>query len=532
MAITRTAAIVTASRAALGSGLLVLPFVFRVTGPGLAVSLLFACVLLAVTSLNMVVRVALYRGVHSLPTLARVAFGKVGEVTTVVSVCLYTAGCLVGILAMLGDVVPRVVHLVADMLPAAARPADDGSLMLLCTDRALILLVSAVGAAYLGSFDSVVSLGRLSSFSLYANLAFCLLLGYDALLHPDPRVHVEQLTVAHPRVFLREFPIISTSFVTHHMILPIVHSMAEEQQRKGSSVVIAAAQAIVGVFCGAVGTFGFLIGRGAHQSVLQDVHVEGFASLGVLCMFTSSLLFSAPMNIYPARDNLLALMSTSPHHHRLRASATGRLVFAAVFAGLCCYVAIIARNLDAMFGIIGSAFGTMIAYVIPAALYAQLAWEVAGSGDAHGAAAVASANDAAAEAAIAAADDLDVAAHKAPAISPRQRGSSAEAAEMADAAGDMVSGGGGDGGAGGGGGAAAGTSGIEPWRLKRKTSYMPGDTSSTPSKRLRKVMLLRTPSMVPGHNNLYGSTMLFTYAQLLFGLFIVVFSPLAIYFGW
>ncbi|PRW56400.1 divinyl chlorophyllide a 8-vinyl- chloroplastic [Chlorella sorokiniana] len=362
--------------AVLSNCVLGFPFCFKMCGMGLALLLVLVTLAAAELSMRLLLMSAQLTGKRSYDELARHAYGRVGNFAVHACIVAMNVGSVVSYLLILTDTVSGVAGTV---IPPGAEPSRH-IMLALCTFAGCLPVALFVKSAQL--------LNAVNNVSMAFLLLFCAVI---ALLPFSPTPGSGQLHWWRWEGMLVAFPIVSYGFTAHQYLFQIYPSSQKPSLKKMTAAMQRgmALSALVYVAVGACGYSAF--GSRTSGDVLRNfggagasgmrLHAEKLLKYG----FGVSLLGAVPLTLYPLHDTFapwLALCSPQYSAAAKAAEAKGhsavqlsQLQDSMLTAGIMAAsysLAVLLPNVEFVFGLAGSTASTLMAFILPAAIFLRV----------------------------------------------------------------------------------------------------------------------------------------------------------------
>ncbi|PSC69840.1 divinyl chlorophyllide a 8-vinyl-chloroplastic isoform A [Micractinium conductrix] len=362
--------------AVLGAGVLGFPFCFRVCGLGLAVLLVLVTLAAAELSMRLLLIASQLTGRRSYEELARHVFGRPGQFAVDSCVVAMNVGSVVAYLNILTDTVSTVAGTV---IPPGAEPSRNMMLGLVALGGCLPVALFVRSPQLLAAVNSV---------SMVFLLFFCCIL---AMLPFSPTPNTGILAWWRWEGVLVAFPIVSYGFTAHQYLFQIYPASQRPSMRKMTTAVqrgmLLSAAIYVAVGAGGYTAFGTrtsgdvlrnLGGMGAHGMRLTAERVLKYG-------FGLSLLGVIPLTVIPLHNTFAPWLALCSPAYRAAAAKQvdagvsvppaavlsplqGSLLTTAILGGSCA-LAVALPNVEYVFGLAGSTASTLLAFILPAAIF-------------------------------------------------------------------------------------------------------------------------------------------------------------------
>ena len=280
--------------AAIGGGILCLPYVFSLVGVGMGILLLCIAAVLAYISILMLLLCAQRSGQFSYGRL--VSFSTelhyAGPFLDIVSI-LFSTGVIIAYFVFLGDFVPSVLHVLGLSAPRTA-----------CI---LICCVLATPLALPAKLSALQYLTPISTFSLLMTAA---VVAYRAPYMRDqlePSVAELDVFIFSKSVF-KAFAIVISSFICHTNVVSVAGELVKPTDERAEKIAVRAAlvQLVLYVLIGSSGYASF-------SKITQQNFLKGYSDsdpLITLCrvMLSFSIFFGLPLNANPTAKAVVNLV--------------------------------------------------------------------------------------------------------------------------------------------------------------------------------------------------------------------------------
>lgn len=372
----------TLANCAIGAGVLAIPYAVSELGYGLGGGVVFAAALLVVFTLIVLVRAGSTFGSSSYQGLVRDAFG--GKVAQGVSAVLiiYLFGSCVAYLIIIGDSYTKVMS-------AIAASSDDAWW---ASRRFAIAVVAALAVTPLSLLREMSRLAPASAIALFA-LAYTALAimakGFEKSAGDTAQAVAFKLDVSS----VSAVPIVVFAFQCHIQVLAIFAELSangaseqnvdydplderrerESEERRVSRMFTVIACAVGMCFVGylAVGEFAYISHPDVTSNVLNSYDKSDKAMLIATVLMGCSAVASFPVNHHAARaalDDLLASAFGWEQCAPGQAPANRHVSQTFGFVGLATIVSFMVKDLGKVFELIGATCGSLVMFIIPAAL--------------------------------------------------------------------------------------------------------------------------------------------------------------------
>lgn len=365
--------------AVLGAGVLGFPFCFKTCGLGLAILLVLVTLAAAELSMRLLLMSSQLTGKRSYEELARHSYGRLGQWAVDSCVIAMNVGSVVAYLNILTDTISSVAGTV---IPPGAEPSRN----------IMLGVVTMAGVLPVALFvRSGQLLSAVNSVSMVFLLFFCCII---ALLPFAPTVHTGALVWWRWEGVLVAFPIVSYGFTAHQYLFQIYPASQRPSLRK-MTVMVQRGMLLSAAIYMAVGACGYgAFGERTAGDVLRNLGASsgGAGAHGVRLQaervlkygFGVSLLGVIPLTVIPLHNTFkpwLALCSPVYGVAAKQAEAAG-LGLAGVqlsqvqesllttgILGISCALAVLLPNVEFVFGLAGSTASTLMAFILPAAIF-------------------------------------------------------------------------------------------------------------------------------------------------------------------
>lgn len=362
--------IFTLMSAAIGSGVLLLPYAFRLVGVPIGLlGLGFGAYCIA-QSLQFIMAVAHLTGCETYAGAVATVLGRRAG-TVLSSVMVGESFCVIAAwLKFLADLAPRLI------------PA-----IIIGETRERQMFFVACVAVLPCLFKDISVLSRVAIISPMSLVCVTVLIVGRACTGPSEEVFRGGANSAADTIDLlrsgtsgwREIPsmwsIVMNALVCHHMAVPVYRQMKAAQAYRVNKVVMRTVVTLVFLY-GLVGTCGFLMnGRDTPENILLAYNKPGDRT-AILAkgLVGISLLIAIPLNLNPARRQVLEFM---PRHWHLRAfiaAPLGHCVFTVLMVGGPAIMATLAPSVTSIVSLACGFSMVFWVFLVPAFMLLLLRW--------------------------------------------------------------------------------------------------------------------------------------------------------------
>lgn len=345
----------------IGSGVLGLPFAFKLSGLLLGNFFIFLVVILSIQSVKMIIVVEQAHRkpgvVSSYSSLARLSLGEWGVHLSDVMMVVNCFGAMTSYLIIIASFVNPIFSQTFNI------NLDDY--------RSYVILISLLVLIPLSSLKNMESLKYTS---VLAMVSICYLWGLvmyrgGESLSKDSFNDCQQFGCSRlgnfDTGFLRTIPIICFAFTCHMNVLPIFNELKDGSPAK-FQMISASAQGFCALVYAAVASFGYMTFYECTKSnILNTFPDDDIAVTIARAGMTMTVTFSFPVLAYPAVQTIETALKVSfsyPKH-------VGILI---VLVALAVIVAITVEDVSLIFGISGSVAGTMLSFILPGLFFIKL----------------------------------------------------------------------------------------------------------------------------------------------------------------
>ncbi|KAL4442083.1 hypothetical protein ABPG77_011344 [Micractinium sp. CCAP 211/92] len=365
--------------AVIGAGVLGFPFCFKTCGLGLAILLVLVTLAAAELSMRLLLMSSQLTSKRSYEDLARHSFGRLGQWAVDSCIIAMNVGSVVAYLNILTDTISSVAGTV---IPPGAEPSRNIMLGVVTMAGVLPVALFVRSAQLLSAVNSV---------SMVFLLFFCCII---ALLPFAPTVNTGTLVWWRWEGVLVAFPIVSYGFTAHQYLFQIYPASQRPSLRK-MTIMVQRGMLLSAAIYMAVGACGYgAFGERTSGDVLRNlgassggggVHGVRLQAERVLKYgFGVSLLGVIPLTVIPLHNTFkpwLALCSPAYGVAAKQAEAAGlgtagvqlsqlqESLLTTGILGVSWALAVLLPNVEFVFGLAGSTASTLMAFILPAAIF-------------------------------------------------------------------------------------------------------------------------------------------------------------------
>ena len=354
--------------AAIGGGILCLPYVMSQAGLINGSILLVVATFLAFVSMRMLLVSAARTGAQSYAQLFSMTCKSrfAGPFLDVVTI-LFGQGVVIAYFVFLGDFVPPVAAMI-------------GGLPIL-TDRAACIVICCVCAIPFAIPNKLSALQYITPISTLSLAITAIVVVYRT---EGIRSVSETPVTLDYAIFdlnlLKCFAIAISSFICHTNVVAVAGELVDPSDRRSTKIALRAAlvQLVLYLIISVCGYASF--GRSIAQNFIKNYPQDD--SLMTLCRILLSLtiFFGLPMNTNPTAKALVSLMTKNADHQSLTESLlppitprtnnnTLRITMGVLVLVLGATVSLYVPGIADVVGVLGGSFGTLIMLVFPATIY-------------------------------------------------------------------------------------------------------------------------------------------------------------------
>ena len=353
--------------AAIGGGILCLPYVMSQAGVANGSILLLIATSLAFVSMRMLLLSASRTGAQSYAQLlSMTSDSKYAAPFLDMVTILFGQGVVIAYFVFLGDFVPPVASVI-------------GGIPIL-TDRTACILICCICAIPFAIPNKLSALQYITPIStLSLAITACVVVIRTDQMRSSAEVPVELDYAIFDLNLLKCFAIVISSFICHTNVVAVAGELVEPSDRRSTKVALRAAlvQLILYLIISVCGYVSF--GRSIAQNFIKNYPEDD--PLITLCRILLSLtiFFGLPMNTNPTAKALVSLLCTrkentltesllppitprTPDNYLRIAMGMGVLIIGAV-------ISLFVPGIADVVSILGGSFGTLIMLVFPAMIY-------------------------------------------------------------------------------------------------------------------------------------------------------------------
>eukprot|EP00474_Spongospora_subterranea_P002232 CRZ02690.1 hypothetical protein [Spongospora subterranea] len=346
------------SSAALGAGILSVPYAFRESGFILGIGLMVLSAAVTIYSINLLVCCRDETRLSSYEDLSVYCFGKRLSMIVDLSIILFCFGCGVAYIVATHDILAPIIR---HQFPDHPLLHNKGLIMSVSVTAIMfpLSLVEKMSSLRFSSLLGVLSISYLVFAIVYDSAVGILSHGLPPLMHYAIRPGWS--------VF-RALSIIMFAFTCQVNVFSIYTELQRPSIRRIRKVV-RRSTSITSVFYLLVGLFGFL--KNLDQTspdILYNYNLLQQPIIGVAQVAMGvTLALAFPFNIYPCRFTIEMSLFPDAKPSRVRFHF---LTFAIVYLSL--LVAIFAPSLDKVFSLLGSTTSSVVSFILPALFYLHI----------------------------------------------------------------------------------------------------------------------------------------------------------------
>lgn len=338
----------------LGAGVLGMPFALQEAGFFFGIFLILFLGILTDYSVNLLIRFGKEHGCVSYPQLAEKALGRPGYFLPPVFMFLFTVGAMVSYLIIIGD----ALTMVADSFW--------GDVPLLTSRHFIIASTSLLVMLPLSLYKNVAKLGKFSAAAMVALLYIAIVVVVNAITTPSSEKN-HSLKVINGN-FFPSIGNIAFAYVCHHNTFLLYRSLRDNTMSRWKTVTRISvglsflALAIIGIAGNVV------YGPDAKGNILNNLPQNIGTSLARLAA-AIVLCFTYPLECFVAReamDVFLAPYSDAKIFHFVESIDLKHTIVTTALVVVTTTIALIVRNLGAVFELTGGFSAVALAYIIPA----------------------------------------------------------------------------------------------------------------------------------------------------------------------
>jgi sodium-coupled neutral amino acid transporter 11 len=359
------------ANAAIGSGVLALPFAFKATGYALGAIILVLFGLVADYTLNLLIKSAELVNVWNREKMAshyeilgREFAGTAGYIMVSVCTILLNFGVCAGYLIVIGDF----------MMPVMDWFGFAGHVL---SSRWLITLIMTVlfvfPLALFRNFDhlrvtSAISVAGIFVFAVMVFVYFFV----QAVNGTIPSWDLQAFKWDMDIFFAT--PLFTFAFACHTTMLP-AYSEVKEEARHRVNRAIHAAMVMVFVSYAIIGELGYCTFGSKTEGNILNSYPENQVFINLIRMImTAAIIFSFPMSSFPCRHalNMLVTIRKSDIDPDKKISFRRNAILITIIVGSAFVLAIFFPSIVTIFGLLGSTSLTLLSYVFPTFMYIKL----------------------------------------------------------------------------------------------------------------------------------------------------------------
>ena len=348
--------------AAIGGGILCLPYVMSLAGVINGIILLILASLLAFISMRMLMLCVARTGISSYSKLLAQAtnFKYAGPFLDIVTI-LFGQGVVIALFVFLGDFVPPVIDSLGFDVP---------------TDRSLCIIVCCLGAIPFAFPSKLSALQNITPISTISLIVTALVVAYRTssmhLVIPPESADLDLCIFS--TQLLKCFSIVVSAFICHTNVVSVATELVDPSYKRSTKITFRAV-CIQLVFYLLIAVCGYIsFGKSVEQNFIKNYSYSD--KLITLCriLLALTIFFGLPLNTNPTAKALVnilfekdgLLIEVEDPMRKLRITiGVAVLIIGAI-------VSLFVPGIADVVGILGGSFGTLIMLVFPAIIYASV----------------------------------------------------------------------------------------------------------------------------------------------------------------